>query len=208
MLVALAATLLLTGCRGQVDDSGLSAGFAVRDASDCLPAITLLDDHGQNVSLAALRGRPVLFDFIYTSCPGECLLLTERMGQIAKDLGPALGNEVRLVSITVDPEHDQPPQLLNYAKSQAADVPGWMFLTGTPKQIDQVMARFKLIRKREADGTVDHVPEFFLVDPKGRALLQCVGQSADPERVESDLQQAAAGRPVATSDGAKVAVSY
>ena len=52
------------------------------------------------------------------------------------------------------------------------------------------MARFDLIRHREADGTVDHVLEFFLVDPKGRALLQYLGQEAEPQRVASDLERA------------------
>ena len=163
--------------------------------------------HGQKVSLATLKGTPVLFDFIYTSCPGECLLLTQHMKRIADLLGPALGTKVRMVSVTVDPEHDQPPQLLSYARNQGADVNGWLFLTGTPKQIDEIMARFNLIRAREADGTVDHVPEFFLVDANGHALLQYVGEKADPERVAKDLHDAAAGQAVTTSDGAKVAVT-
>ena len=88
-----------------IDEKG---GFVMSDASDCLPDITLIDQHGQKVSLSSLRGKPVLFDFIYTTCPGPCLLLTSRMKAIAIQLGPALGKQARIVSITVDPEHDHP----------------------------------------------------------------------------------------------------
>ena len=117
----------------------------VRDASDCLPDITLVDKDGRKVSLASLKGKPVLFDFIYTSCPGPCLLLTTRMKKIADRLGPKLGTDARIVSITVDPEHDRPEQLRAYANAQGANVNGWLFLTGTPQQIDDVMARFKVV---------------------------------------------------------------
>lgn len=196
LLVVLAGPLTLTGCRQQAENAGERGGFAVSDASDCLPPITLVDQHGQKVSLASLKGKPVLFDFIYTTCPGPCLLLTAQMKKIADHLGSRLGTEARIVSITVDPEHDQPKQLLAYAAAQGANVKGWLFLTGTPQQIDDVMGRFKLIRQREADGSVDHVLEFFLVDANGRALLQYMGERAEPQRVAGDVERAAAGKAV------------
>src|SRR5271155_5399989 len=204
LLITLAGAVTLTACRQQAQeapDIGERGGFEVRDASDCLPDITLVDQNGRNVSLASLKGKPVLFDFIYTSCPGPCLMLTSRMKQIANRLGPRLGTEARIVSITVDPEHDHPEQLNAYAKAQGADVNGWLFLTGTPSQIDNVLAGFDLIRKHEADGTVDHVLEFFLVDANGRALLQYMGEKAEPDRVASDVEKAVDHEPVAERDG-------
>src|SRR5271168_327896 len=187
MLVALAGAATLIGCRQAAqEDLGEGGGFEVRDAPDCLPDITLVDKNSHNVSLASLKGKPVLFDFIYTTCPGPCLLLTARMKKIADRLGPKLGTEARIVSITVDPEHDHPEQLRTYASAQGADLNGWLFLTGSPAQIEDVMSRFHLIRQREADGTVDHVLEFFLVDPNGRALFQYMGERVEPEEVAKD----------------------
>jgi len=142
MLVLLArAMTLMEGCRRQAQDIEERGGFAVRDASHCLPDIRLVDRHGRKVSLAALKGKPVLFDFIYTNCPGPCLLLTAHMKKIADRLGSKLGTEARIVSITVDPEHDRPKQLLAYASAQGANVNGWLFLTGTPTN-------------RRSDGTI------------------------------------------------------
>ncbi len=206
MLIVLAGAITLMGCRRQTQDLGERGGFAMSDSADCLPDITLVDQHGRNVSLASLKGKPVLFDFIYTTCPGPCLLLTARMKQIADRLGAKLGTEARIVSITVDPEHDHPKQLLAYASAQGTNVNGWLFLTGTPRQIEDVMARFKLIRQREADGSVDHVLEFFLVDANGRAVLQYMGEKAEPEQVANDVERAAAGHSV-TAGGANSAVT-
>jgi protein SCO1/2 len=206
-MAAVVLGIILIGCRQQPQDIGERGGFAMHDSSDCLPDIPLVDQHGRKISLASLKGHPVLFDFIYTTCPGPCLLLTAQMKKVADRLGPRLGTEARIVSITVDPEHDHPAQLLAYANAQGADVNGWLFLTGKPKQIEDVMARFNLVRQREADGTVDHVLEFFMVDAKGRTILQYLGQEAEPERVASDVERAAARKPVTAGDGTNIAVT-
>jgi cytochrome oxidase Cu insertion factor (SCO1/SenC/PrrC family) len=185
------------------------AGFRVVDSADCLPAdITLVDQNGRQVALSSLKGKPTLFDFIYTSCPGECLVLTQRMRVVATRLGPALGTTARIVSITVDPEHDGPAQLHSYANQQGANLNGWLFLTGTPKQIDAAMARFNLIRQHEADGSVDHVLEMFLVAPNGHALLQYRGDKISPARAVADIDAAAAGKAVTAGDGTIVPVAY
>ena len=59
--------------------------------------------------------------FIYTSCPDVCPLLTEKMAQVQDELGPDFGPRVAFVSITVDPEHDTPEVLKDYAESHGAD---------------------------------------------------------------------------------------
>jgi protein SCO1 len=188
----LAATLVVglvaVGCNRGVERTG---AYSPSSTGDCLPNLTLTDQNGKKVSLASLKGKPVLFDFIYTSCPGPCLMLTSRMRVIANRLGPMLGSKVWFVSVTVDPEHDGPAELLNYAKQQGANQNGWLFLTGSPADIEQLMNQFKLVRQREADGTVDHVLEFFLVGPDGRQLYQYAASHAEPALVSSDIRRVA-----------------
>jgi len=206
-LIAVVAGAVTVGGCNRPDDLDESGGFAVSHAADCLPDVTLLNQNGQRVSLLSLKGKPVLFDFIYASCPGPCLVLTARMKQIANELGPALGKDVRFVSVSVDPEHDHPRELLTYANNQAANLDGWLFLTGTPKQIDDVMAGFNLSRASEADMSPDHALEFFLVAPNGRELLQYLGDKATAERIASDMERAATGKSVTASDGSVVKVT-
>jgi pimeloyl-ACP methyl ester carboxylesterase len=82
----------------------------------------------------------------------HCVIAMDLRGHGASDAskqhqwGRALGTEARIVSVTVDPEHDKPDELLAYANEPSANLAGWLFLTGTPKQIDDVMARFRLVR--------------------------------------------------------------
>jgi cytochrome oxidase Cu insertion factor (SCO1/SenC/PrrC family) len=182
------AGLVATACHRGVERTG---AYSPSSTGDCLPNLTLTDQYGKKVSLASLKGKPALFDFIYTSCPGPCLMLTSRMRLIANRLGPLLGSKVWFVSVTVDPEHDGPAELLNYATQQGANQNGWLFLTGSPADIEQLMNQFKLVRQREADGTVDHVLEFFLVGPDGRQLYQYAASHAEPALVSRDIRQAA-----------------
>jgi protein SCO1 len=95
-----------------------------------------------------------------TSGPGPCQLLTQHMKLIADRLGSALGPKVLFVSVTVDPEHDRPSRLLDYARAFNANLKGWYFLTGSPTQIDELMRGFRLERSREGDGGIDHVGIF------------------------------------------------
>jgi len=177
----------LAGCQHKEERSG---AYAPSSANNCLPDIALTDQNGKKVSLSSLKGKPALFDFIYTTCPGPCLMLTSRMRVIANKIGPELGSKVWFVSVTVDPEHDGPAQLLDYSKQQGVDENGWLFLTGTPAQIDEVMKQFNLVRQREDNGTVDHVLEFFLVGADGKQLYQYAASHADPATIAGDIEQA------------------
>jgi protein SCO1 len=185
-IVVFAAMLALAAC----GDREARGDYPAANGNDCLPAVSLIDQHGATVSLASLKGKPVLIDFVYTSCASTCPLLTEKMAAIAHQLGPALGADVTIGSITLDPEHDRPAELAKYAKSHDADENGWIFLTGTPAQIDQVLAQFKLRRTRESDGTITHSIEAFLLGPDGHQIRQYSALDVSPDAVAADVDQA------------------
>ncbi|HKV56601.1 MAG TPA: SCO family protein [Candidatus Binataceae bacterium] len=194
--IVMAAITGLSGCNSNSEGIG---SYLSANKADCLPDLALTDQHGQKLTLASLKGKPVLFDFFYTSCPGPCLMLTARMRWIASHLGSALGSNVSFVSVSVDPEHDNPSRLLEYAKEQGANRAGWYFLTGPPDQVERVMSRFGLKRQRESDGSVDHVLEFFLVGADGHLLYQYLASQVDPARIAGDIEQAAEGHKLANA---------
>lgn len=178
---------VLTGCRQSDDETG---SFPAANGSDCLPNVTLLDQNGQSVNLSSLKGDYVLINFIYTQCSGTCPLLTSKMSMVEKKLGPELGKKVRLVSITLDPEHDHPAQLLKYADEHGANSADWIFLTGTPEQIDNYLAIFKIKRTRESDGSIDHVTTSFLLGPDGHQIRQYDGIMVTPSTLADDINRA------------------
>ena len=185
-LVSLVALLALSAC----GDREARGDYPAANGNNCLPDVSLIDQHGSSVSLASLKGKPVLIDFIYTSCASTCPMLTAKMAAIAHQLGPALGADVMIVSISLDPEHDTPSALAKYAKSHDADGPGWIFLTGPPAQIDQVLAQFKLRRMHEGDGTITHSISAFLLGPDGHQLRQYNALDVSPDSVVADVDRA------------------
>ncbi len=92
-----------------------------------VPNASLVNERGQAVSLDSLKGSIVVYDFIYTRCSTTCPMMTANMRRLTHKV--AKGAPVRFVSISVDPEHDRPVVLEEYAKRFRND-PRWMFLTG------------------------------------------------------------------------------
>lgn len=182
----LACALWLGGC-DRTDETG---SFPAASQSDCLPNLTLTDQHGRGVNLASLKGKFVLIDFIYTRCGDTCPLLTSKMVETEKKFSPELAKKVRIVSVTLDPEHDHPAELLKYADQHGAENSGWLFLSGTPAQIDAYLAIFKIKRYREADGSIDHVTTSFLLGPDGRQVRQYDGIAVKPATMVRDAADA------------------
>ena len=179
--------LALAGCRRDDEETG---SFPAANKSDCLPDVAVLDQNGHTLNLSSLKGEYVLINFIYTGCSGTCPMLTSKMSMVEKKLGPELGKKVRLVSVTLDPEHDNSAALLKYANEHGANGSDWIFLTGTPAQIDDYLAIFKIKRTREADGSIDHVTTSFLLGPNGRQIRQYDGITVTPATLADDINRA------------------
>jgi len=150
---------------------------------------TLVDQNGNKLSLASLKGKPVLVDFIYTSCPGPCLMETAKLANVALRLGPDLGAKAIIVSISVDPEHDGPKQLLDYSREQGADAKGWYFLTGTPADVDRALAGFKMSRQKGPDGSVGHLVDMLLIGPDGKELREYNGEIVKAQDIVQDIKE-------------------
>lgn len=71
--------------------------------------------------LSSLKGKPVVIDLFTRRAPGPCITLTQKMANIAQKLGDDMGDEATLVSLSIDPEHDRPQRMAEYAKKQAVD---------------------------------------------------------------------------------------
>ena len=89
------------------------------------PAFSLMSQDGEPVSLGDLRGKVVAVTFIYTQCPDICPLLTQKMVEVQDALSGDFGGKIRFVSITLDPEHDTPAVLKDYAQFWGAKPEGW-----------------------------------------------------------------------------------
>ena len=139
-----------------------AAGDARRGA-DYFSNVTLTTQDGVDVRFYddLLKGKIVAINLIYTTCKYACPLETARMAQVAKLLGDRMGRDVFFYSITIDPEHDTPQVLKEYAAKYQAG-PGWLFLTGKQADIERISKKLGLYSAPDPSNPDGHMP-FLLV---------------------------------------------
>ncbi len=133
-----------------------------------VPEFSLVERGGRSVTLADVRGKVWIADFIYTNCEDTCPLQSVAMAKLQARFGNY--SELRLVSFSVDPERDTPHALARYAERYQADTERWLFLTGDKEEIARlVQLGFRLSAAALTDGdskeiVIIHSPRFVLVD--------------------------------------------
>ncbi len=123
-----------------------------------LPDLPLVAADGERTSLLdeVNTGEPVMLNFIFTTCTTICPVLSASFSQVQQQLG-AERDQVRMISITIDPEHDTPERLRAYAARYHAGQQ-WQFLTGNLDDIVSIQKAFGAFRGTKAN----HEPFTFL----------------------------------------------
>ena len=132
-----------------------------------VPKFALTNQDAQPFGSDDLTGKIWIADFIFTTCPGPCPIISTRMSELQK---PLANSGVRLVSFTVDPEKDTPVVLRTYADKLRKEPFRWDFLTGPLDTITSLSRDgFKLaIAAGEEPGSGPvHSTRFVLVDRRG-----------------------------------------
>lgn len=168
-----------------------------------VPEFELVNRDGRAISRDDLLGRPWIADFIFTRCMVSCPMMTTRMVELDERLPDGAA---RLVSVSVDPEHDTPEVLAAFAERWGAS-DEWLFLTGDREAIyrlarDGFMLAVEPPQSEEearSPEPISHSTRFVLVDARGRIRGYYAGMSGeDHERLLFDLEavaaEAAAGR--------------
>jgi protein SCO1 len=152
-----------------------------------IPSFVLTDHTASAFSSDALQGRAVLLDFVYTHCTDACPLLSATFAQTQRKLADAglLGSRAMLLSLSVDPEHDTPTVLAEYAQQFRADAAGWRFLTGDWDEVYDVVTGLKVATRpprppagAPAPGGTEltHSTRIVLIDPQGQVRGYLDGQ--------------------------------
>lgn len=144
----------------------LDAGAYLLPAPRPAPPLDLSGPSGATVSLAAMRGAPVLVFFGYTHCPDVCPATIGTVG-LAID---AFGGGARAIFVSVDPERDTPAWLSEFVRFMPA---GFTAATGTPDEVRTVAdawgVRYARVDEGDPDAyTMSHTADVFLVDAAGR----------------------------------------
>ena len=130
----------------KLDAERTAAAVATDDSPAASPAeryfgdALLTNQDGKQLRLYSdiLKGNVVIINSFYSTCSSVCRVTIPVFKQLQDELGERVGKDVRLISITVDPESDTPEVLRKYAAGVGAK-PGWVFLTGDKQTVDQVL---------------------------------------------------------------------
>lgn len=145
-------------------------GYVRTTAAYGIPDVKLLDAAGAEVPLrSSLDDKPVILNFIFTTCGAVCPVMTHTFSQVQAALGSER-NAVRMVSISIDPEQDTPEALRAYAGKYGAG-PQWQMLTGSRDASIAVQRAFDVYR----GDKMNHQPATFLRARPGQPWVRLDG---------------------------------
>ena len=155
-----------------------------------VPDFTLIDQRRRSVTVSALKGKVVAITFIYTRCPlpNFCFRMSNNFGVLHKRFADRMGKDLVLLSITFDPERDQPETLADYAKTWAKDDKAWHFLTGPAADVNKICREFG-VNSWQDEGFLTHSLRSVIVDRQGRVAANLEGNEYSAKQL-GDLVEA------------------
>lgn len=150
-----------------------------------IPPFALTERSGKTITNSDLTGKIWVADFIFTTCPGPCPLVTASMAKVQQ--ATARDPRVQLVTFTVDPQDDTPPVLAAYANKFGADPNRWWFLTGAEKPLYDLIRNgfYQVVQDnrgqppQEGQFIVTHSTKMVLIDAEGTVRGFYDGVGAD-----------------------------
>jgi len=157
------------------------------------PRVSLTDQHSTPFSSSSLLGKVWVTSFLFTHCGGPCPVLTVHMSNIQEKFQK--NDDLKLVSISVDPEMDTPKVLKEYGNRYGAVSGKWFFLTGKKEEIYSIVQQGFLLPLQEGSratpaDAVTHSSKFVLVDRKGMIVdyYDTTSGQEEIDRLYNDIQ--------------------
>jgi len=125
-----------------------------------LPPFRLVDDAGRTLDRERLSGHVWVASFLFTRCAGTCPTTAQR----TQVLQASLPEGAKLVTLSVDPEHDTPEVLAEYAREQGRQEGRWLFATGAYREVSRLAAKGFYLG---GSGALFHSTRLALVDRRG-----------------------------------------
>lgn len=128
-----ALIVCIFGCSVQGQDQSAPVALSV-------PDIEVVNQDGQHVRFNSqvVEGRIAIVTGFFTTCSAMCPITQEKLSQVARLLGPRLGKDVIIVSVSVDAENDTPARMRDWAEKFHTG-PGWTLLSGNRAEVDTLL---------------------------------------------------------------------
>ncbi len=200
---SIAALSMLSGAETPLSAADASDPIATANAAigRNIPDYTLIDQDNKGFSLKALKGRPVVISYIYTSCPHVCSNITGRLKQAFAIAKLKSGRDFTALSIGFDPEHDTPEVLKSFGSRFTNDFKAWRFATADQKTIQAVTKELGFYYEKLPDGDFDHINLTTVVGREGTIIKQVYGMNFNQEELVNAIG-------LASGSGQEIAASF
>ncbi len=156
------------------------------------PALSLTDQTGAPVSLAALRGQVVTVSFLYTSCPDVCPVTASKLAAAYAALPAAAQPRVAMLAVTVDPARDTAGRRADFSAAQGLTTPPFHYLSGAGAALHAAWQAFHIgVSAPPATGgdyEVNHTSVTYVIDPQGRERVLLNDSDFTSDQLAADVQ--------------------
>ena len=160
-----------------------------------VPDFSLISQKHEPIKLSQFAGKVVAITFLYSHCPlpNFCFRLSNNFSIVQRRFTDRMGRDLVLLSITFDPEHDQPEVLSHYAGNwKAADTKGWYFLTGPLQEIQKVTLEFGMSFWQD-EGLITHALHTVILDRRGYMVANLEGNEFTGQQLGDLLESVLRG---------------
>jgi len=152
----------------------LAASIAHSSAENSLPPdsvyqlqVSLEDQRGEISGLDRYKGQPVLITMFYASCPHVCPMLVSTIKLTESKLSEEDRADLRVLTISIDPERDTPEKLLETMERHSVDANRWSMVRPEPGDLRTIAGVFGVRYKQLPDGQFNHTTRIILLDRDG-----------------------------------------
>jgi protein SCO1/2 len=160
---------------------------------------TFLDGNGRQVTLEALRGKPVVISLIYTSCYHICPTVTTNLAKVVTIARDALGDDsFSVLTIGFDTPVDTPDRMRVFAAQRNIDIGDWYFVSADADTLQGLADDVGFSYFRTPKG-FDHIIQATLLDSEGKVYRQVYGMAPEPPALVEPLKEILWGKQVAAT---------
>ena len=163
------------------DGPALSSTPKVLQPGELVPDFTMTTQEGKTLRLSDLRGKVVALTFIFTRCPlpDFCPRMDRKFAEVADRVSAVArrAEEIRLISVSFDPEYDTPEILAKHAATHGAKPPLWVFAAASHPELSKVAPRLGLFYGPQG-SEIMHNLVIAVIDAEGKLIRLETGNSA------------------------------
>lgn len=140
----------------------------------------------KRIMLNELKGKKQIMAMVFTSCTYACPLIVNDMKKIESQIK---GGDVDFLLISIDPKHDTPEALMQYAKNNKLDLKRWRLLTGDENSISELAGVLGFKYKKEPNGSFSHSNIINVLNEAGEVAYQHFGLNQDVQDVLDNIKK-------------------